>query len=483
MILGTSTQAGKTTIVAGLCRLFSNRGVRVTPFKAQNMALNSFVTLNGEEIGRSTAVQAQGARLEPNVHMNPILLKPKADELSQLIVHGKAVRDVSSKDYFVSNGLRELKWNAVTQSVARLQAEYELIVAEGAGSCAEPNLREIDIVNWKTAHLLGARVFIIADIDRGGAFADLIGTMRVLERISPHDLDLVEGFILNKFRGDRSLLTSAIRFVEDETHRPVAGVLPYVHGMSLEEEDAIKTYPCENPEVDIAIVRLPHTSNANDFDFLAAEENVRVRWVGSTNVLGFPDAIVLPGSKNTTWDLDYIRRIGLADAVINQADSGITVVGICGGYQMLGRRLVDEEKIESKLGTLNGLGLLDMETYFEPEKVLRQRRYEPTAHNPFAEAGTIEGYEIHCGRMVRGASTPLYTNENSVEGAINAKGNVWGTFVHDIFRNRKFTRCFVNSLRLKNGLGPLTSTLQPFRTSSEESYERLAVLLETECGF
>jgi len=461
------------------------------------MALNSFVTLKGEEIGRSTAVQARGARLEPSVHMNPILLKPKADAMSQLIVHGRAVRDVSSKDYFASDGLREMKWNAVTQSVEQLQAEYELIVAEGAGSCAEPNLRAIDIVNWDTAHLLGARVFIIADIDRGGAFADLVGTMRVLERISPQDLGLVEGFILNKFRGDRSLLTSAIEFVESETGKPIVGVLPYVHGMSLEEEDAIKNYPCKNPEVDIAIIRLPHTSNGNDFDFLAAEENVRVRWVGSADTLGLPDAIIFPGSKNATWDLDYAGRIGLADAVTLHAGAGGIVMGICGGYQMLGRRLIDEGKLESDLGTLTGLGLLDVETHFEPEKILRQRRYAPTRENPFAEAGSIEGYEIHCGRTLLGTARTLYKSADGdggggeatmgggdgADGAINADGNVFGTFVHDIFKNRNFTRSFVNKLRDKKGLGPLTSEPLAFQTSEENSYEQLAELLETECGF
>jgi adenosylcobyric acid synthase len=476
MIQGTSSDAGKTTVVAGLCRLFANRGLRVAPFKSQNMSLNSFVTEAEEEIARSTAVQAAAARQKPIVHMNPLLLKPKSDEVSQLIVHGKVYRDVSAREYFGGDGLQELKLSAIGTSLDALSAGYDLIVAEGAGSCAEPNLRAHDVVNMGLAHLAGARVFVVVDVDKGGAFADILGTLRVLELTSPADRTLIEGFIINKFRGDLEVLRPGIEFVERHAGIPVVGVVPYL-SLDLEEEDRVRVRPAPSPEVEVAVVYLPHISNANDFDCLMEEDGVRVTFVRSLRDLGMPDAVILPGTKNTVWDLQHLRRIGLADAVT--ALSGTTpVLGICGGFEMLGRVLRDDARIESDRGTVPGLGLLDLEVEFLPEKTLRNRRYLPTPDNPLRSAGEVSGYEIHSGVVRYGAGTrPLYTHAAGADGAVHETRPILGTFIHDLFKNPRFTRAFVDHLRERKGLPALTGPLQACTERREQTYDRLAEAL------
>ena len=482
MIQATSSDAGKTTIVAGLCRLFANRGYKVTPFKSQNMALNSYVTESGEEIARATAVQAFGARQAPIKHMNPLLLKPKADDVSQLIVHGKALRDVTSKEYFLSNALQGLKLAAIRESINYLRQHYDLIIAEGAGSCAEPNLRELDVVNMGLAHELQARVIIVADIDRGGVFADILGSLKVMEIVRPDDIGLIDGFIINKFRGDRDVLQPAIDFIEGQTKLPVLGVLPYINDIKLEEEDRVKEYRCENPEVDIAVIHLPHISNANDFDFLAEEENVQVRFVKSPDSLGLPDAIIIPGSKNTVWDLDYLRRIGLERAIKKSAGS-TPVIGVCGGYQMLGHTLRDDDRVESELGTIAGMGLLDIGVEFLPNKTVINRKYTLTSNDIFGPVGMLSGYEIHCGVVRYGDCKPMFEYEGGYDGAIHPEKFIFGTFIHDVFSNRAFTRAFVNNLRRAKGLAPLTTDLPGARDHMDESYEKLAAMLEQYASF
>jgi len=476
MLQGTSSDAGKTTLVAGLCRLFANRGLRVAPFKSQNMALNSFVTKTGGEIGRATAVQAAGARQEPIVEMNPLLLKPKADDISQLIVHGKAWGDVSAQDYFLSGRLQNLKLDAIRTAIEHLQKNFDLIIAEGAGSCAEPNLREFDVVNMGLAHLLGARVFIIADINKGGAFADIIGSLEVMRLTQPDDVNLVEGFLLNKFRGDRVVLQPAIDFTERHTEKAIVGVLPYVNNLSLEEEDRIKEFRPQNVEIDIAVLYLPHISNANDFDFLGEEENVQVRYVRSAEGFGLPDAVIIPGTKNTVWDLDYIRRTGIESRVRELAET-IPVIGICGGYQMLGGKLYDPDRLESEIGTVEGMNLLDIDVRFEPEKTLVRREYEPTAKNFLSEAGVVTGYEIHSGIVVYNSTKPAFTHENGFDGAVHPVRPIFGTFIHDIFSNPKFTRAFVNYLRRRKNLPALLTPLPLARDKMDESFEQLADIL------
>jgi adenosylcobyric acid synthase len=476
MLQGTSSDAGKTTLVAGLCRLFANRGLHVAPFKSQNMALNSFVTKTGGEIGRATAVQAAGARQEPIVEMNPLLLKPKADDISQLIVHGKAWGDVSAQDYFLSGRLQNLKLDAIRTAIEHLQKNFDLIIAEGAGSCAEPNLREFDVVNMGLAHLLGARVFIIADINKGGAFADIIGSLEVMRLTQPDDVNLVEGFLLNKFRGDRVVLQPAIDFTEKHTEKAIAGVLPYVNNLSLEEEDRIREFRPQNVEIDIAVLYLPHISNANDFDFLGEEENVQVRYVRSAEGFGLPDAVIIPGTKNTVWDLDYIRRTGIESRVRELAET-IPVIGICGGYQMLGGKLYDPDRLESEIGTVEGMNLLDIDVRFEPEKTLVRREYEPTAKNFLSEASVVTGYEIHSGIVVYNSAKPAFTHENGFDGAVHPVRPILGTFIHDIFSNPKFTRTFVNYLRQRKNLPALVTPLPLSRDKMDESFEQLADIL------
>ncbi len=475
MIQGTGSHAGKTTLVAGLCRAFARQGIAVTPFKSQNMSLNSFVTAADEEIARATAVQAFAARTEPSVHMNPLLLKPKSDDTSQLIVHGRPYRDVSAREYFLTDTLQELKTTAIRASIAHLDARYELIVAEGAGSCAEPNLRRRDVVNMGLAHLLGARVFIVADIDKGGVAAELLGSLRVLELVAPADRELIEGFIVNKFRGDRAVLQPAIDFIEQQTGIPVVGVVPYVW-LDLEEEDRVRPRPSAAPEIDVAVLFLPHISNANDLDYLADEAGVRVRFVRSCEQLGAPDAVVLPGSKNTVWDLEHLRRTGLADAVVELSRS-TPVVGICAGFQMLGRTLWDEGRLESEHGTVAGLGLLDTEVEFAPGKLVRNRRYLPTADNPFAAAGEITGYEIHAGVLRYGSARPLYRHAEGVEGAMHEALPIFGTSVHDLFKNPRLTRAFVDLLRQRKGLPPLAAPLPDPEARREATFDRLGELV------
>jgi len=267
MLQGTSSDAGKTVLVAGLCRLFANRGLRVAPFKSQNMALNSFVTATGAEIGRATAVQAAGARQEPIVEMNPLLLKPKADDVAQLIVNGKPWGDVSASDYFLSDKLQDIKLDAIRNAIGHLEANFDLIIAEGAGSCAEPNLRRLDVVNMGLAHLLDARVFVIADVNKGGAFADILGTLDVMRLTEPADIDLIEGFLLNKFRGDRKVLQPAIEFTERHSGKPIAGVLPFINNLSLEEEDRIREFRPANVETDIAVIGIDPTRSRGAASF------------------------------------------------------------------------------------------------------------------------------------------------------------------------------------------------------------------------
>jgi adenosylcobyric acid synthase len=479
MLVGTGSDVGKTTLVTGLCRALSNRGVRVAPFKAQNMALESVVTEDGGEIARATAVQAAAARVEPTVDMNPILLKPKDDRCSQLVVHGRPERDVTAMDYFGTSGLAELKQRAIAASLDRLCGRHDCIVAEGAGSCAEPNLYARDVVNLAIARRLDARAFLVADIDKGGAFAQLLGTIATIEHIAPGDLELVAGFVLNKFRGDLRLLDDALRFVERHTGKPVVGVLPYLE-LALEQEDRLRPVACDAPEVDIAVIYLPHISNASDLAPLASDTAVRVRYVRSADELGAPDAIVLPGTKNTTWDLELLRRTGLAHAMLR--DRRATIVGICGGFQMLGRRLHDEHRLESPLGSVPGLGLLDLDVEFRPGKVLRRDSFSPTPDNPLRAAGPVSGYEIHSGHVERGACAALFTDSRGrAEGAVSRDGRVLGTLVHDVFWNPRLARAFVDLLRAGKGLPPLDTPPPDLRARREASLEHLAAAVAEHC--
>lgn len=482
MILGTSTNAGKTTVVTGLCRLFADQGIKVVPFKSQNMSLNSFATLSEEEIARSIAVQAFAARQEPSVHMNPILLKPISAKESQVVLHGKAVGNADADDFFFSPEWHERRLKAIQTSVNVLRQSYDLIIAEGAGSCAEPNFRTNDLVNMGIAHLLDADVYLVVDIDKGGVFADVLGTLSVLELTAPEDRQRIKGIIINKFRGDRKILQPAIDFIVEHARIPVVGVIPYISDLYLEEEDRARAFPCPHPEIDIAVVYLPHISNVSDFNSLSDETNVRVRFVRSPETLGSPDLIILPGTKNTLWDLSYIRKIGWEET-INALLPTTPLMGICGGFEMMGRVLHDPDCVESNLIEMSGLGFFDFTVHLKKNKKVSQVRYSPSSNNPFKDSGEISGFEIHCGE-VRYAKDDsfLFKSDLGFDGAMREDPFIFGTFIHDLFKNPLFTRVFINHFRARKNLEPLLSPLIDPNENFEEQCSNLSWIIKENCS-
>jgi len=380
---------GKSVLVAALCRVFKQDGLSVAPFKAQNMALNSFVTREGGEIGRAQAVQAEAAGLEPSVDMNPVLLKPEADARSQVIVLGKVAKTISAGDYYLYT---PSLLKTVEDSLNRLRSAYDVVIIEGAGSPAEINLREREIVNMRVARMARAPVLLVGDIDRGGVFASLVGTLELLEE---DERRYIKGLIINKFRGDLKLLQPGLELLEKRTSRPVLGVVPYFRDIVIAQEDSVYLDErAESPlsaDLDIAIMRLSHISNYDDFDPLE-EEGCRVRYVASLAEMGAPDLIIIPGTKITIRDLLYLWRSGLAEGIIQQARNGTPVIGICGGYQMLGRSVHDPGGTESSESAALGLGLLDMVTTFAPEKSTTQVRGRVAADRGILEG--MKGQEV-----------------------------------------------------------------------------------------
>ena len=356
MVQGTTSHAGKSLMATALCRIFAQDGLRVAPFKAQNMSLNSFVTPDGGEFGRAQAVQAEAARVAPTVEMNPILLKPEGNRKSQVVVMGKPMQVASAREYY---RMKLRLWPLVTQALDTLRAQYDIVVIEGAGSPAEINLKEHEIVNMRVARYANAPVVIVGDIDRGGVFASLVGTMVLLE---PEERALVKAFVINKFRGDPSLLDSGFEMLRERTGVDVAGVIPWFDDIHIPEEDSLGLDAGTQPDaptdkhIDIAVVRLPHIANFDDFDPLRQEPSVRMRFVGRVEDMGAPDLIALPGSKTTVADLEWMRSGGIADAVKSRRRAGTPVVGICGGYQMLGERILDPDGVESPYPRDAGLG-------------------------------------------------------------------------------------------------------------------------------
>ncbi len=476
MVQGTASSAGKSLLVTALCRIFAQDGVRVAPFKAQNMALNSFVTPEGHEIGRSQAVQAQAAGLPPHVDMNPILLKPEGDARSQVVVMGRPWQTLAAADYYER---KAILWEQVTAAMARLRERYELVVIEGAGSPAEINLREGDIVNMAVALHADAPVLLVGDIDRGGVFASLLGTLMLVEAAERR---LVKGLVINKFRGDVRLLEPGLEMFEVRAGVPVLGVIPYLHDLRIAEEDSVALEGAQaaaGPDgvIDVAVIRFPRISNFDDFDALALEPGVRVRYVGAARELGRPDAVILPGTKHTLADLGWLRSQGLDRRVIDLAWQGAAVAGICGGYQMLGRAISDPAGVESSAGERSeGLGLLPVVTEFAPVKATHQVQARALAG---AASGTqVAGYEIHMGRsrlagekaqpllrLVRRSGRPV----DAFDGAVDAAGRVWGTYLHGIFDNTRFRRAWLRSL----GWSPPEREVD-LAATRQVAYDRLA---------
>ncbi|MGV8870990.1 MAG: cobyric acid synthase [Rhodococcus sp. (in: high G+C Gram-positive bacteria)] len=440
LVAGTTSDAGKSVLVAGLCRMLVRRGVRVAPFKAQNMSNNSVVTLDGGEIGRAQAMQAAACRLEPSVRFNPVLLKPGSDRTSQLVVRGQAVAQVSARNYIEH---RQALRAVVADELASLRAEFDVVICEGAGSPAEINLRATDLANMGLATAASLPVIVVGDIDRGGVLAHLFGTVAVL---SPEDQALVAGFVINKFRGDPALLAPGLDQLRALTGRPTYGVVPFADGLWMDAEDSLGTVadaPVGRPRppvgtqwLRVAAVRLPRISNTTDVEALACEPGVSVHWVTEPSRLEDADLVVVPGSKSTVSDLEWLRRSGLADAIAARARAGRPVLGICGGYQMLGRTISDD--VESGVGVAAGLGLLDLEIEFAANKVLAQvaGRSLQFGSNP------LSGYEIHHGRVVRnGDDALLDTASGSPEGSV--RGSVVGTHWHGILESDDFRRAFL----------------------------------------
>lgn len=487
MIQGTASHVGKSVLVAALCRIFHRDGYRVAPFKSQNMALNSFVTRDGGEMGRAQVVQAEAAGRDPEVDMNPVLLKPTGQASSQVIILGRPVGNLSAREYH--RDFTGQAWQTICEALIRLQEDNDIIVIEGAGSPAEVNLQATEIVNMRVARETGAPVLLACDIDRGGALAAVVGT---LELLAPEDRDRVAGIIINKFRGDLSLFQPAVDFLEERTGKPVIGVVPYFQGFRIQEEDTVnedtiaRSRENKAGDVEIAVIHLPHISNFTDFDPLEDEPDVSLRYVGRGTPLGKPDLIIIPGSKNTMGDLAYLRRTGVEGEIKRLSASGVPVVGICGGLQMLGRVLYDPLRVESDITAIEGLGLLNITTTFAGEKITTQVRAGvcgPGRLLTGARSCEVIGYEIHMGRTDLGDGVvPAFEishrfggTDGIMDGASSIDGMVWGTYIHGIFDGACFRREIINALRVMKGLPrlELPASLSAWE-QRQRDYDRLA---------
>jgi adenosylcobyric acid synthase len=425
MIQGTTSDAGKSAVVTGLCRALYRRGVRVAPFKPQNMALNSAVTVDGGEIGRSQAAQAAACGVEPHSDMNPVLLKPTTDMGAQVVVRGRAIGNMQALDY---HGYKATARQAVLAAHTALAGRFEAVVAEGAGSPAEINLRENDIANMGFAEAVDCPVALVADIDRGGVFASLVGT---LELLSESERDRVAGLIINRFRGDPALLESGLTWLRERTGIPVWGVLPYLHGLYLEAEDSLSRQAVQSGEtaLRVAVPVLPRISNHTDFDVLRLHPQVELNMVGPGESIPACDLVILPGSKSVRADLDWLREQGWAQALQRHLRYGGKVLGICGGYQMLGRTVADPDGVEGPAGQSPGLGLLEADTVLAPDKQL----HRVIGRLTWTDAA-VTGYEIHCGRTEGTALTrPAVDLQGRSDGAVSEDNQVIGTYLHGVF--------------------------------------------------
>lgn len=477
MIQGTMSNAGKSLLAAGLCRIFKQDGYRVAPFKSQNMALNSFITEDGLEMGRAQVMQAEAAGIKPSVLMNPILLKPTNDVGSQVIVNGEVLGTMSARDYFA---YKKQLIPKVMEAYHKLEEAYDIIVIEGAGSPAEINLKKEDIVNMGMAKQAKAPVLLVGDIDRGGVFAQLIGTVMLLEE---DERKMVKGMIINKFRGDKTILDPGVVSLEEKAGIPVVGVAPYME-LEVEDEDSLTERFSSNQEIgaiDIAIIRVPRISNFTDFNALEMISGVSLRYVKSVSELKNPDMIILPGTKNTMEDLLWLRQNGLEAAILKKAAEGKIIFGVCGGYQMLGEKLSDPDGVEAG-GEIKGLGLLPMETVFRNSKT-RTRVFGtfPKVDGALSALTGIEleGYEIHMGESVllEGAHpfteiTDRVQNTAKKDGAYS--GNVYGSYVHGIFDKEEVAKSVVKAIGERKGLDVSQMTGMDFAAFKETQYDKLA---------
>lgn len=479
MLQGTGSNVGKTILATALCRIFLEEGMRVAPFKSQNMALNSYVTRDGLEMSRAQALQAQACRIEPDVRMNPILLKPNSDTGAQVVLMGKSKGTMSAKKYMAArSGFLPL----VRDAYASLSNDYDVMVIEGAGSPAEINLMADEIVNMRVAELAHAPVLLVGDIDQGGVFASLVGTLALL----PEDQnERIRGFIINKFRGDRGILEPGLEQLSRMTQREVLGVIPYLKRLLLPEEDSVAFKEgqritggpshCESgtAQVTVAVLDLPRISNFTDFDPFFLEHEVELRIIREGDEIGTPDALMIPGSKSVAADLSYLQKNGLADDIRSFAFNGGVVVGICAGFQMMGEVIEDPFELEGPQQKIEGLGLFHMATVLEREKILRRvmARHLESGH-------PVSGYEIHHGRTELKGYAPLFQLSAGTEGVASTKGNLWGTYLHGVFDQDSFRHWFIDRLRQKKGLPELGTVQVNYRI--DDHINRLASVVRSE---
>ncbi|MBU3208248.1 cobyric acid synthase [Clostridium algidicarnis] len=474
MVQGTASSVGKSILVTALCRILKEDGYKICPFKSQNMSLNSYITLDGKEMGRAQVLQAYAAGLEPEAYMNPILLKPTTDKRCQVIVKGKVYGNTSAMEY---HELKPVFKDMLKEDFMKLESEYDAIVMEGAGSPAEINLRDRDIVNMGMAELVDAPVILVGDIDKGGVFASLAGTMMLLKE---EEKSRVKGFVINKFRGDVDILKPGIDMIEDIIKIPCLGVVPHFT-LKLEDEDSAITFNNKSTkDIDIVVIKLPHISNFTDFDAFSCEEDVSIRFVRDKKDFGSPDLVIIPGSKNTIEDLLFLRDTGLEDVIKDYSNDNM-IIGICGGYQMLGNTIKDPYCIETNEKEVKALGLLDIETIFEREKTMT--RVEGSLINISKSKNSIYGYEIHLGKTIKSPQIKSIIKinkvndkeESSYDGGVNLKGNIMGTYIHGIFDAPTFRQHILNPIRKKKLLQERESP--SYESLREKELDKLAKIV------
>ncbi|MFC0560219.1 cobyric acid synthase [Halalkalibacter alkalisediminis] len=471
MIQGTHSDAGKSALVTALCRIFVQDGFRTAPYKSQNMALNSYITVDGKEIGRAQGVQAEAAGVAATTDMNPILIKPTGESQSQIVVHGKPYKNMQAGAYrkeFYEQGLQ-----LIQESYSRLSNQFERIVIEGAGSPAEINLNDRELVNMRVAQIANSPVILVGDIEKGGVFASLVGTMQLL---SPQDRKRVIGVIINKFRGDVSLLKPGLTWFEEYTGVPVLGVVPYMNDLMIEAEDSVvlSQYTSKkdaSKEIDIAVIRYPMISNFTDIDPFFEEPDCHVRFVKNAEELGEPDLVILPGSKNTIEDMMFLNDKGLTNRILHLSQMDKSIVGICGGYQMLGNVIEDQYGIESSHTQIEGLGLIPMRTSMTHKKLTVLSKGKAV----FGEENIpVSGYEIHMGEsLYEKTYNPFIHLADRKEGAITDDRKIIGTYFHGIFHNDYFREVLLNEIRDHKGLDPIHNRAS-FAQKKEEGFDLLA---------
>jgi adenosylcobyric acid synthase len=480
MVMGTASDVGKSIVVTALCRAFARAGIRVAPFKSQNMSNNAAVCSDGGEIGRAQAVQAEACGLEPAIDMNPVLLKPESDVGCQVVIHGRARFHMHASE---DRRYRTEAWPAIVSSYRALADSFDLVVIEGAGGAAEVNLRHRDVVNWPIAELADAPVLLVADIDKGGVFASLVGTIELLR---DSERKRVRGFLINKFRGELSLLEPGLRFLEQRTSLPVLGVLPYLPKLGIQQEDsaALEGLPMNTRQAPVAIgvIHFPHISNYTDFQPLDEEPDVAVHYLSDPLAAPALDVLILPGTKSTAADLKWMRAAGWEDFLARHRRAGGWVLGVCGGYQMLGQRIIDPENVESEQAEIIALGLLPVETIFQREKIT-----ERVAALHLPSGLRIEGYEIHAGRIVGATASGAVFRviersgvaADGIDGAYSDDRRVIGTVIHGLFDSAKFRRKFIDSVRESKGLAVLSGGVpDDVRTERDAAFDRLADMFE-----